>query len=245
VKTRNNIFTIAFQYIWDCDCMFPHFLSQNFSPLSSKCQASLCMFLFRYLSKSYFHCNCWIRVFKQDLIWSISLLRSNWISLFQFYVLFLQTTVHLKFKESSVFVTLRTTDNNEDFLEARGSDWMRKAYVGLIRRRRGATRCKLFRLRMPSLRTANSMGDSRMPSSGMLRHLALVRTYVSEERIACIIRVTRIGELGTTQAVTSNRHTLRRAFLGKVLRFLVTACVVTNSPSLVMRMMEALRSLVT
>jgi hypothetical protein len=32
--------------------------------------------------------------------------------------------------------------------------------------------------------------------------LALVRTEVSEERIPSIIRVTRIGELGTTLAVT-------------------------------------------
>jgi hypothetical protein len=34
-----------------------------------------------------------------------------------------------------------------------------------------------------------------MPSSGMLRLVVLVRTDVSEERIAYIIRVTRIGEL--------------------------------------------------
>jgi hypothetical protein len=46
-----------------------------------------------------------------------------------------------------------------------------------------------------------------MASSGMLRHVALVRTDVSEELRASIIRVTRIGELGTL-AVTSNRHTL-------------------------------------
>jgi hypothetical protein len=44
----------------------------------------------------------------------------------------------------------------------------------------------------------------------MLRHVAPVRTYVSEELNASIIRVTRIGEVGTTLAVTSNRHTLRR-----------------------------------
>jgi hypothetical protein len=37
-----------------------------------------------------------------------------------------------------------------------------------------------------------------MTSSGMLGSVALVRTDVSEERIASIIRVTRIGELGTT-----------------------------------------------
>jgi hypothetical protein len=49
-----------------------------------------------------------------------------------------------------------------------------------------------------------------MSPSGMLRRVALVRTDVSEERITSIIRVTRIGELGTTLAVTSNRSTLRR-----------------------------------
>jgi hypothetical protein len=40
----------------------------------------------------------------------------------------------------------------------------------------------------------------------MLRRLDLVGTYVSEERSASIIRVTRIGELGTTLALTSNRR---------------------------------------
>jgi hypothetical protein len=39
---------------------------------------------------------------------------------------------------------------------------------------------------------------------------ALVRRDVSEECIASIIRVTRIGELGIKLAVTSNRITLRR-----------------------------------
>jgi hypothetical protein len=47
-------------------------------------------------------------------------------------------------------------------------------------------------------------------SSGLLRRVALVRTDVSEEPDASFIRVTKIGELGTTQAATSNRHTLRR-----------------------------------
>jgi hypothetical protein len=49
-----------------------------------------------------------------------------------------------------------------------------------------------------------------MVSSGMLRRVALVRADVSEELSAFFIRVTRIGELGTTLAVTSNRRTLQR-----------------------------------
>jgi hypothetical protein len=40
-----------------------------------------------------------------------------------------------------------------------------------------------------------------MPSTGMLRRVALVGTDAPEERIASIIRVTRIGELETTLAV--------------------------------------------
>jgi hypothetical protein len=44
-------------------------------------------------------------------------------------------------------------------------------------------------------------------TSGMLRRVSLVRTDVSEELSTSIIRVTRIGELGTTLAVTSNRRT--------------------------------------
>jgi hypothetical protein len=48
-----------------------------------------------------------------------------------------------------------------------------------------------------------------MMSSGRLRRVALVRTDVSEELKASFIRVTRIGELGTTLAVTSNQRTPR------------------------------------
>jgi hypothetical protein len=43
-----------------------------------------------------------------------------------------------------------------------------------------------------------------------LRRVARVRTDVSEELSASIIRVTRIGEIGTALAVTSNRWTLGR-----------------------------------
>jgi hypothetical protein len=47
-----------------------------------------------------------------------------------------------------------------------------------------------------------------MTSSGMLRRVALVITDVSDELSASIIRVTRIGELETTIALTSNRRTI-------------------------------------
>jgi hypothetical protein len=45
-----------------------------------------------------------------------------------------------------------------------------------------------------------------MPSSGVLRHVALVRIDVLEERSASIIRVIRIGELGTTLAIIGNQR---------------------------------------
>jgi hypothetical protein len=71
----------------------------------------------------------------------------------------------------------------------------------------------------------------------MLRRVALVTTDVSEELSSSIIRVTRIHELGTTLAVTSDRR-----FLRSVHRLLVTASVVPNSPVLVTLMKEALSS---
>jgi hypothetical protein len=58
-----------------------------------------------------------------------------------------------------------------------------------------------------------------MVSSGMLRRVARVRTDVSGEPSPTFIRVTRIGELGTT--------------LRSVHRLLVAACVVPSSPILV------------
>jgi hypothetical protein len=79
-----------------------------------------------------------------------------------------------------------------------------------------------------------------MVSSGMLRRVALVRTDVSEELSTSFIRVTRIGELGTTLAATSNRCTL--VFLRSVRQLLVTASFVPSSPILVTLMKEVLSS---
>jgi hypothetical protein len=72
------------------------------------------------------------------------------------------------------------------------------------------------------------------------RCVALVRTDVSEEPSASFIRVTRICELGTTLAGTSNQHTMRRNT--SVLRMLVAASVVPSSQILVTLMKEALGS---
>jgi hypothetical protein len=67
----------------------------------------------------------------------------------------------------------------------------------------------------------------RMPSSGMLRRVALLRTDISEDRCASVIMVTRIGELGIMLAVASNWHTLWRT-IRSVHRLLVTANVVPS-----------------
>jgi hypothetical protein len=84
----------------------------------------------------------------------------------------------------------------------------------------------------------------------MLRRVALVRADVSEENIASVIRMTRICELRKTLAISSNRSTLRRnihitlyiVFICSVLRLLVTAKIVSSSPSLVTLMMEEICS---
>jgi hypothetical protein len=73
-----------------------------------------------------------------------------------------------------------------------------------------------------------------MRSSWMLRRVALVRTNVSEERIASIIKVTRISEVGTTLAIASNA-------LRSVLRLLDTANL-PSSPKVITLMMEVIRS---
>jgi hypothetical protein len=80
----------------------------------------------------------------------------------------------------------------------------------------------------------------------MLSRVALVRTHVWEELRASFISVTRIGELGTTNAVTSSRRTLRRnteeilVFLRSVRRLIVAANVFPSSPILFTLMKKAL-----
>jgi hypothetical protein len=80
--------------------------------------------------------------------------------------------------------------------------------------------------------------------------MALVRTHVSEERIASFIRMTKIGELGTMLAITSNQSMLRRnsvlyyndiLFLCSILQLLVITNI-PSSPILVTLMMKAIQS---
>jgi hypothetical protein len=78
-----------------------------------------------------------------------------------------------------------------------------------------------------------------MATSGMLRRVALVFTDGSEELSASIIRGSRIGDLGITLAVTSNRRTLRRN------ASVASYSYVPSSPILFTSMMEALSSLET
>jgi hypothetical protein len=81
----------------------------------------------------------------------------------------------------------------------------------------------------------SDMGLSRrwlwITPSSMLWHVALIRTDVSEEGIISIFTVTRIGELRTTLAATSNRGSV-----------LATANVVLSSLILVTLMMETIPS---
>jgi hypothetical protein len=64
----------------------------------------------------------------------------------------------------------------------------------------------------------------------MLGHIPVLRTELSEEHIASIIRVERVKDVQTTLTLPS------------VLQFIVTANVVPSSLILVTLMMEAIRS---
>jgi hypothetical protein len=80
-----------------------------------------------------------------------------------------------------------------------------------------------------------------MPSSGMLRRVALVRAEVSEEPSVSIIEVTRIGELGGARCLR-NVGSYKSRTLRSVRWLLVTAKVVPISLILVTLIMEALSS---
>jgi hypothetical protein len=75
----------------------------------------------------------------------------------------------------------------------------------------------------------------------MLRRVALVRTSVSEEFSTSIIRAAKIGELGKTLDLTSNRRTLQRNTCISSQRASVASYgYVRTSPILVTLMREAL-----
>jgi hypothetical protein len=71
----------------------------------------------------------------------------------------------------------------------------------------------------------------------MLHHAPLVRTYFLEECISSIIRVTRIGKLGTMLAVASNLSTQRGIVASYCLPILVTPMigVIRSSETLVLQ----------
>jgi hypothetical protein len=68
-----------------------------------------------------------------------------------------------------------------------------------------------------------------MVSSWMLRRVARVRTDVPEEPSASSTRVTRIGELGTTQAATSNRRTEPHGVTSQKTPFFMVTAVKTSN----------------
>jgi hypothetical protein len=87
----------------------------------------------------------------------------------------------------------------------------------------------------------------------MLRRVALLTTDISEDCNTSIIKVTRVGELGTTLGVTNNRRTLGRhnmnmlnnikiVFIRSGRRLLITVNFVASSTILVILMMAALIS---
>jgi hypothetical protein len=81
----------------------------------------------------------------------------------------------------------------------------------------------------------NLLHPWRMVSSGLLRRVALVRTDVSEEPGASFIRVTKIGELGTTLAAASNRRMLRRNCISPILVTLMKKALSSSETSVLRR----------
>jgi hypothetical protein len=82
-----------------------------------------------------------------------------------------------------------------------------------------------------------------MTSSRILRHVALVRGFASEKRIALLIKVAGIGKLGTTLAVISNRVSLsRNTIFHSVRRLLVIPNFVPSLPILVILIIDVLGS---
>jgi hypothetical protein len=80
-----------------------------------------------------------------------------------------------------------------------------------------------------------------MASSGMLRSVALVRTDVSDEVIASIIRVTRIRELRSMSASTSNRSALRVPLDSAKLFLVVDSCLTDDGGDTFLRNLVATR----
>jgi hypothetical protein len=76
------------------------------------------------------------------------------------------------------------------------------------------------------------VGNVKNAVFGMLRRVALDRTDVSEERIASIIIITRIDEIGTTYIL----------FLRSILQLLLSVNVVPISLIIFNLMIEAIRS---
>jgi hypothetical protein len=80
-----------------------------------------------------------------------------------------------------------------------------------------------------------TISTQRMPSSGMWLRVLLARTDISEERIASIIRVERIGELRTTLLVTSNYKMLWTTSDSLIFFTLMTEAVSTSETLLLTR----------
>jgi hypothetical protein len=68
----------------------------------------------------------------------------------------------------------------------------------------------------------------------MLRSVALVRTDISEERIASIIRVTQIGEIETTITVSASAQAVANVVLSSPIIFVLLMQATGSSEALVL-----------